>query len=283
MTVRPDPRDARRPGLRRFGRGLRLWGLALVVAGGALVPAGSRALARRFLFPTSEIPRCASPDDFVRHLVLARDGVAVRALEIPAPPGARTVVHFHNNRQTVESLADAARTLRARGLGVLLVESRGYGASPGNDPSEEGLYLDAEAALDMLAARGIGGDSVVLWGTSLGTGVAAEMARRGRGSRLVLVSPYTSIPELVTSVVPFAPARALVDDQFDTLAKAGDIRARTLVIHGDADEIVPFWMGERLAGAIRGARLLRVPNGHHGDLFLRDPELVLSEIAAFAS
>ena len=79
--------------------------------------------------------------------------------------------------------AEFARALRARGLGVVLVEYRGYGAARGGSPTEEGLYLDAESALDMLAARGIGAERVVLSGVSLGTGVAAEMARRGRGGR----------------------------------------------------------------------------------------------------
>jgi fermentation-respiration switch protein FrsA (DUF1100 family) len=106
------------------------------------------------------------------------------------------------------------------------------------------------------------------------------MARRGRGARLVLVSPYTSIPDLVTDVAPFVPARALVADHFDTLSKAREIRVPTLVIHGDADEIVPFAMGERVSRAIRGARLLRVAGGHHGDLFSREGTSLLAEIAA---
>ena len=95
--------------------------------------------------------------------------------------------------------------------------------SRGTVPDEPGLYADAEAALGTLRARGIGAERIVLWGHSLGTGVAAEMARRGRGAALVLVSPYTSIDRLVTAVVPFAAARLLVGDRFDTLAKAGAI------------------------------------------------------------
>lgn len=133
------------------------------------------------------------------------------------------------------------------------------------------------------SARGAGPESVVLWGTSLGTGVAAEMARRGRGARLVLVTPYTSIPDLVADVVPIAPARLLLADRFDTLAKAGAIGVPTLVIHGDADEVVPFWMGERISSAIRGARMRVVAGGHHGDLVAREPERVLGAIASFGS
>jgi fermentation-respiration switch protein FrsA (DUF1100 family) len=193
------------------------------------------------------------------------------------------MVYFHNNRETAASRVGIARALHTRGFGVLLVEYRGYGDSRGAAPSEEGLYLDAECALDMLAARGIGADRVVLWGTSLGTGVAAEMARRARGARLVLETPYTSIPELVVDAAPFVPAKLLVPDHFDTIAKSATIRVPTLVIHGDLDEVVPFWMGERVARAIVGARLLKIAGAHHGDLFVKEAERILHELALLAS
>jgi fermentation-respiration switch protein FrsA (DUF1100 family) len=254
--------------------------LALPASG---LRAGARALSRAYLFPVSEVAPASAPADFVVHALVASDGVAVHAIELPAPAGARTVVHFHNNRETVEAAAPFARALRARGLGVLLVEYRGYGASRGAEPSEEGLYRDAEAALGMLAARGVGPDRVVLSGTSLGTGVAAEMARRRRGSRLVLVTPYTSIPDLVTDRAPGVPAELLLTDRFDTLAKAPEIHVPTLVIHGDADEIVPFAMGRRVARAIAGARFVRVAGGHHGDLFAREGGRLVEAIAALGS
>ncbi len=257
-----------------------LLGLLLVVG---IFVVDARAIARSYTFPVSDIRAIETSKDVERHTLVARDGVAVNALELRAPLGARTIVHFHNNRETAASQIEIARAFHARGLGVLLVEYRGYGASRGTVPSEEGLYLDAECALDMLAKRGVGPERVVLWGTSLGTGVAAEMARRGRGARLVLVTPYTSIPELVTDVVPIVPAWILVPDHFDTLAKADDIHTPTLVIHGDADEIVPFSMGERVARAIHGARIVRIARGHHGDLFVRDGKHLLAEMAAFST
>jgi fermentation-respiration switch protein FrsA (DUF1100 family) len=259
--------------------GKPLLGALAVMVGLAL---GARAISGHFVFHAQAAPSRAVPEGFALLTAGARDGVAVHALDLPGPPGARTIVHFHNNRDTAEGAADLARTLHAQGFGVLLVEYRGYGLSHGADPSEEGLYDDAEAALDHLARRGVGPDRVVLWGTSLGTGVAAEMARRGRGAALVLVTPYTSIPDLVTDVVPVVPARLLMPHVFDTLGKSAEIRVPTLVIHGDADEIVPFWMGRRLAGAIAGARLLRVPGGHHGDLFLRERDLLLGAIASIS-
>ena len=242
-----------------------------------------RVVARSYVFPVSEVASEPAPQGLEHHVLRARDGVAVNAFELPASTGQRTVVYFHNNRETAASRIELARRLRSRGFGVLLVEYRGYGVSSGESPSEDGLYLDAECALDMLERRGIGPDRIVLWGTSLGTGVAAEMARRGRGSRLVLEAPYTSIPGLVTAVAPLVPAQVLVPDHFDTIDKATAIRMPTLVIHGDADEIVPFWMGEEISRAIPGARLVCVHGGHHGDLFARDGAHLLAEIGALGS
>jgi pimeloyl-ACP methyl ester carboxylesterase len=247
----------------------------------------TRRVSRRFLFPAHLVEATADAAvaaDVIRHTLVAKDGAAVHALEVRASGVAPIVVLFHGNRESIDERVDLARSIAARGLGVLLVEYRGYGRSvSAGSPSEEGLYADAEAALDMLAARGVDERRVVLFGASLGTGVAAEMARRGRGARLVLVTPFTSIDDVVTDRAPLVPARALLADHFDTLAKADAIHVPTLVIHGDADEVVPFWMGERLASRIAGARLVRVPGGRHGDLFVRDGERLIRAIVELAS
>ena len=248
----------------------------------AVVCFGSRIIGRKLLFRAQDVHVGALPAGVVERRTLACDGVEVRSLEMnvpPGEPGAFVVVHFHNNRERAEQSLSLARELADRGLGVVLVEYRGYGRSPQGSPSEAGLYADAAAALDSLAARGIGPDRIVLWGTSLGSGVAAEMAARGRGARLVLVSPYTSIPDIVSGVVPFVPAAALLADRFDTLSKASAIAIPTTVVHGDADEIVPFRMGELVAAAIPGSRLVRIPGARHGDVLSRAHAQVLDVIA----
>ena len=90
--------------------------------------------------------------------------------------------------------------------------------------------------------------------------------------------PYTSIPELV----PFAPLRAAMPDRFDTMAKARAIDVPALVVHGDADEIVPFEMGDRIARALPDARFLAVRGGRHGDLFAREPSAIYDAVANLA-
>lgn len=238
---------------------------------------GQRAL----LFPAPREARVTPPAGATLLELEADDGLTVHAVAFPAATGARTVVHFHGNGETMSSSFRLAEALHAEGLGVVLVEYRGYGISAGA-PSEAGLYRDAEAVLDALAAQGIGPDRIVLYGASLGSGVAAEMAARGRGAALVLVSPYTSIARIAKRLAPILPTDLLVRDRFDTLAKAPRIHVPTLVVHGDRDGVVPFTMGRAVASAIAGARFFPVAGAGHDDLFARDGERIVRAVADLA-
>lgn len=200
-----------------------------------------------------------------------KDGKEAHAFHFRKPGATRTIVHFHGNAETIRSMCGVASDLHARGLSVMLVEYRGYGSSRAyGPPTETGLYLDAEAALDALAAEGTTKDQIVLWGTSLGTGVATEMATRNRGRALVLVAPFTSITSIVDRVAPgLLPAGLIARDRYDSLGKASGVHVPTVVVHGDADEVVPWDMGRELAAAIPGAKLVTVPGAHHGDVYVR--------------
>jgi pimeloyl-ACP methyl ester carboxylesterase len=209
-------------------------------------------------------------------------GVPFHGLYFAARGERLTLVLFHGNGETMATSIPRAVDIAASGFGVLLAEYRGYGRSAGSGtPSEEGLYDDGAAALAFLHDAGVPAARVVVWGTSLGTGVASELAANGRAARLVLCTPYTSMRDLAARVSWFVPWRLVMEERFDTLAKAPRIHVPTLVVHGDADEVVPFDMGEAVAHAIEGATFLRVPGGHHNDLYVRDPTL-LHRILAFA-
>lgn len=245
--------------------------------------AGVRVVARRMVFRGQGTTAAPLPSDVTPLVVTSADGAVVHAAELPAARGAPTLVHFHDNRQTIASTLEFGRAVRARGLSVVLVEYRGYGESSALSPSEATLYADAEAVLAELGRRGVDRDRIILSGRSLGTGVAAEMARRGRGAALVLVAPFTSIPDLVRESVSWAPADWLVPDAFDTASKAGEIHVPTLVVHGDRDDVVPFHMGFDLSETISGARLLRVAGAGHGDVAERSGDALLSAIQALAA
>jgi pimeloyl-ACP methyl ester carboxylesterase len=231
-----------------------------------------RDFSRSVVFLGRGRPALAVPEGFRVVRVTSADGVVVQALEL-SRPGAPVVVHFHDNLQVAAEAAPFARKLHARGVSVVLMEYRGYGVSRAHSPSERGLYDDATALLDHYAGARIG-----VSGSSLGTAIAARVS--ARGAALVMVAPFTSVPELSSRVAPWLPAWLVVPDRFETASIASSIRVPTLVVHGDADEIVPFEMGSTLARTIPGARFLPIPGGHHGDMLDRD--VVVDAIARLA-
>jgi pimeloyl-ACP methyl ester carboxylesterase len=232
---------------------------------------------RRLLYPApAGVNR---PAEGLERLEL--NGRTVWALSFPAPAGQPTVVHFHGNGEQIGDLLGIAHLYQRAGLGFLAVEYPGYGLAADKSSSEQGLYEVAELGLDWLKQKGIGPAQVVLEGQSLGTGVAVEMAARGRGSQLILLSPYTSIPALAGRLLPFLPARLMVLDRFENLLKAPSLELQALVIHGDRDEVVPVDMGRAVAAALPHARLEVIPRGEHMDLFAY-PE-VRKALVSFAS
>jgi pimeloyl-ACP methyl ester carboxylesterase len=176
------------------------------------------------------------------------------------------VVHFHGNGDQVSYLSALSQEYARVGVSFAAVEYPGYPGARGQ-PSEASILSAAEAALRHLTGpMQIPKARIVLSGQSLGTGVALEMAARGWGVQLVLVSPYTSWPAVVGSAFPWLPTGLLIRDRFDSAATAHRVTVPTLVIHGVRDTIVPFEQGQQVASAIRGARLVAVTGGHHHDV-----------------
>ncbi len=209
-------------------------------------------------------------------------GAPVFALYLAAPLGAPTVVHFHGNAEQLADTVPLAADYRAAGLGFFSIEYPGYGLAHAETPTEEALYSAAAAGLAHLSgALGVPREAIVLEGHSLGCGVAVEMALRGLGARLILVSPFTSISDMGMRVLPILPGNFLVLDRFDNAAKAPLLRLPTLVLHGASDETVPTEMGARLGRLIPGARFLAISGAGHGDVF--DRPGVLPELARFAA
>ncbi len=259
------PETASQRRLRRIKRIVRN-ALFLLLTYAAVV--GLARLLHRFVLyqPPDDVVASTPPEGARVLSVQAADGVGVHAIAF-AGSSPRTVVHFHGNAETADQNATLARLLVKRGLGVVLVEYRGYGRSKGASANEAGLYQDAEAILAELARQGTGPSDVVLWGQSLGSGVATEMAARGRGGRLVLVAPFTSTVDMAQTSVPFLPGSLVMADRYDNASKAAAIDMPVFIVHGDSDAVVPFAQGQRLGTLFPHATFREVPMGTHSNLY----------------
>lgn len=257
-------------------------GLLLAGAYGALVGVAFAA-QRKLLYP-APAPRHPDPHDGELLTLAAPSGRPVFALWARCGPGARTVVHFHGNGEQLADTGPLLRYFHAKGLNALAVEYPGYGLAASQDPSEEGLYEAAETALKHLQqALGVPASEVTLVGHSLGTGVATEMALRGHGARLALLSPYTSIPEVAARVVPWLPARGLVRDRFATAEKAPRVQVPVQIVHGAQDELIPASMSRELGRLFPQADVQIIEGAHHNDLFAPPHgEAMLAGLVLFA-
>jgi fermentation-respiration switch protein FrsA (DUF1100 family) len=188
-----------------------------------------------------------------------------------APPreeGGAIVVFYHGNAGTLAHRAHKARILMNAGHGVYLAGYRGYGGNPGR-PSEEGLYADARAALDWLAGTGVPASRVIVYGESLGTGVAVQMAaERPDLGAVVLEAPFTRLPDLAPPVVVPALADMLMVDRYDSASKIAALRPPLLIVHGQQDGVVPVSMGRRMQElATCEKQAVFLPQAGHNDLW----------------
>jgi pimeloyl-ACP methyl ester carboxylesterase len=175
------------------------------------------------------------------------------------------LLFLHGNAGHVGHRIERLRRFAAQGWGVLLVEYRGYGGNPGS-PSEAGLRLDAAAGWAALQARGLPPGRIVVWGESLGSGLATWLAARESPGAVVLETPYTSIAAVARRRYPFAPVDLLLKDRFDSLAQAPAIGSPVLVLVGGRDVVVPPDMGRTVHAALRDGELWEVAQGGHTDL-----------------
>ena len=256
---------------------------AALLAGGYLGVAGLARLSyRALLYPAPQRGLDRTPRGGELAHYPTDDGESVQVAIYRAGEGAPGVVYFHGNGESIADSLGLAQVMVEHGLTFVAVEYRGYGASPSRGPDEPGLYADAEGALRGLAGAGVLSGPPMLWGNSLGTGVAMEMAHRGHGRRLVLQAPFTSVVEVAARVVPLLPMRLIMGDVYDNAAKAPAITVPTLVIHGDRDRVVPYDMGQTLAATIPGATLLAVSGGGHNDLFVRERDRLIEAVVRHA-
>jgi fermentation-respiration switch protein FrsA (DUF1100 family) len=199
------------------------------------------------------------------------DGERVIVWHVPPRGNKPVVLYFHGNGGSLRMRVDRFRDLTADGSGLVALSYRGYGGSSGA-PTEAGLAADALAAYAFTTAR-YPAEHIVLWGESLGSGVAVALAAEMPVGWLILQSPFTSAADVGAQGYWFVPVRLLMKDQFHSDLRIGKVTAPVLVLHGERDDVVPIALAERLYSLINAPkRFVRFAQIGHNDFGMQAVE-----------
>lgn len=247
--------------------------LALKFAAGALalyaiVLTGAYYLQRTLMyFPARERiqPAAVGLAGVEEKVIETPDGARVIAWYGKASPGRPTLLYFHGNGGSLATRSERIGKYLARGYGVLMMTYRGYGGSTGQ-PSERANVADAKLAYDTLVGLGVDPSEIVLYGESIGSGVAVQVAAEKEVAGIILDAPYTSVLEIAAAAYPFLPVRTFLTDRYETMRFIGQVNAPLLVVHGEADDVIPVAMGRAVHAAARGPKdIVTFPRAGHSD------------------
>ncbi|MFO1242756.1 MAG: alpha/beta hydrolase [Rickettsiales bacterium] len=217
---------------------------------------------------------------FENLIITTSDNTKVQLWYKKAKPGYPTVVYFPGNAYSLGNRAHRFKEISEKGFGVIGVSYRGYGQSEGS-PSEPGLYDDARAAMSYATTKlSIPSRQMILYGESLGTAVATFVATEYAVGGLILEAPPLSILARGQELYPYIPVSWLLKDTFPTIDRIGKIHTPLLIMHGDADRVVPVEHGRSLYKAAEKPKKIIIFKGiHHIDI---PAERVAKEIDRFA-
>ncbi|MEM7737466.1 MAG: alpha/beta fold hydrolase [Deinococcota bacterium] len=244
-----------------------------LLAAALLSVAGLRWLEPRLVYIPTPLPggQYATTPDMVglpyeRLELITADGTRVVSwLLLQDEPDRPWLMYFHGNGGTLPGYLSFTQTLYDLGVNVLMLEYRGYGESEGS-PSEQGLYQDAQAAYDALIARDVQPEQIILYGFSLGTGVATYLASQVPVAGMILEAPYTSLPDAARAAYgPLLPT-FLMRNRFESLARIEDINVPLLVMHASNDRVIPFEQGQTLFAAANDPKTFVTLEGGHNTL-----------------
>ena len=209
------------------------------------------------------------------------DGLHLDAWWLPVENPRASLLFLHGNAGNISHRLESLAQLNELGLAVLILDYRGYGRSEGR-PSEAGTALDADAGWRWLKEEsGQDPQRLVIFGRSLGSAVAAELARRTDPAALILESPFRSVPDLGQALYPWLPVRPLARLQYPTIDYVTERRMPLLVIHSETDEIIPFSEGQAVYEAARSPKELLVIQGGHNTGFLESQAIYLPGLDEF--
>ena len=157
----------------------------------------------------------------------------------------KTILFLHGNAGSLENRIHKINHFKDMNVNFLIVAWRGFSGNKGQ-PTEIGLYEDARSSIKWLKQKGIAEENIIIYGESLGTGVAIEVAQNKNFAGIILESPFTSMIDAGKNKYPFLPVAFLLKDKYESKKKLNLINSPVLVMHGEKDKIVPFYMGKQI-------------------------------------
>ena len=157
----------------------------------------------------------------------------------------KTLLIFHGNAGHLSNRIYKLNELYKLDINILLISWRGFSGNKGS-PTENNLYTDAKAAIKWLNEEGVSNNQIILYGESLGSGVAVEVGRENNFNSIILESPFTSIENSAKIYYRYLPVKLILKDRYDSISKIKMINIPILVMHGEKDDVVPFSMGKEL-------------------------------------
>mgnify|MGYP005995744407 CR=1 FL=1 len=157
----------------------------------------------------------------------------------------KTLVIFHGNAGHLSNRIYKLNELNKLDINILLISWRGFSGNKGS-PTENNLYADAEASIKWLNEEGVNNNQIILYGESLGSGVAVEVAKQNNFNSIILESPFTSIENSAKIYYPYLPVKLLLKDRYDSISKIKMINTPIFIMHGKKDNVIPFSMGKKL-------------------------------------
>jgi len=211
----------------------------------------------------------------------ASDGVELSGWFVPAE-GSRGVVLFcHGNAGNISHRLDTLEILHRLGLGTFIFDYRGYGQSEGR-PTEQGTYLDAEAAYRYLVQqRAVDPGEIIIFGRSLGGAVAAWLAQEHTPQALIMESTFTSVPDLAAHLYPYLPVRYLSRFRYNTADNLSRVSCPILIVHSRDDEMIPFSHGRRLFETASEPKEFLEIRGSHNEGFMISADRYEEGLASF--
>ena len=190
----------------------------------------------------------------------------------------KTILFLHGNAGSLENRIHKINHFKDINVNFLLVSWRGFSGNKGK-PTEKGLYEDAKSAVEWLKSKGINENNIIIYGESLGTGVATEIAQNKNFAGVILESPFTSMIDAGKTKYPYLPVRFLLKDKYENNKKIKNIHSPILIMHGKVDNIVPFYMGEKMYELANEPKYYYF--SEYDDHMMEYNEKLLTELKAF--